>query len=201
VAAGVLVLAGLASWWQLNAQEATETKKVTEVLAGEAEPLKRVNSNIQNEVREIEALEKYAQPLISIIHDREYWLKVIDDLNVRLPKDYIWITAFEPPTPEELKKINDAEKAAEATPKKKPTPGVAAAVPDVWVTIRGIYLSRDAGNDSGLASTVDAFLANLKESPYVTPVEDERLVRDQDISAHWGFKFAIPLKLKNPIDL
>jgi type IV pilus assembly protein PilM len=199
VAAGVLVLAGLASWWQLNAREATKTQEVTANLKELAEPLKGYRTKIDAEAKEIEALQKFSHPLIKVIHDREYWVKVISDLNERLPKDYIWITAFEPPTADELKKLKETDKP-ETGPAAKGKKAAASDASAIVLMVRGIYLSHDAGNDAGLATTVDAFISSLKESPYVTPIEDDRLIRDQDITPQWGFKFAIPLKLKNPID-
>ena len=68
--------------------------------------------------------------------------------------------------------------------------------------IKGLYLSRDAGNNAGPA-VVDEFIAKLKESPLVKPIEDANAgyVRASDDTNDWAFKFVLPLKLINPIHM
>ena len=67
---------------------------------------------------------------------------------------------------------------------------------------KGLYLSHDAGNNAGPA-VVDEFIAKLKESEFVEPIEiaGEGYVRANDDTADWAFKFQLPLKLKNPINI
>ena len=95
---------------------------------------------------------------------------------------------------------SDKAAAAAAGPKSK-AKGEPESTP-VEVRVRGIYLSRDAGNNAGPA-VVDTFVENLKQSPYFEPITDgaKGFERANDDTPEWGFKFAIPLKLKNPIDL
>jgi hypothetical protein len=201
IAAGVLVLAGLASWWQLNAREAAETAKVTEGLEAEAAPLKSVAGRIQAETTEIARLEGFKKPLVDIIQDRGYWAKALTDLNERLPKQFIWITSFEMPSPEDIKKYKETKVEVPAKG-KKPAAAAAADAPKLKVMVKGIYLWRDAKNEAGPNSTVDAFLANLKDSPYFVPSEDsaEGFVKNIENSNQWGYTYAIPLFLKNPIE-
>src|SRR4029453_17591203 len=42
------------------------------------------------------ALDAEAMPLLSAISDRGVWLRILDDLNARLPKENIWITELAP---------------------------------------------------------------------------------------------------------
>jgi type IV pilus assembly protein PilM len=204
IAAGVLVFAALASWWQYHARAAAETQKVAAELEGKAQPLKGVEGRINAARTEIEKLQEYAKPLVKTTRERDYWISVLNDLNARLPQEYIWITAFEPPNREELRKAAaDAEREAQAAgakPKKKKDE--VAEAPPVIVMLRGIYLSQDAGNAAGPA-VVDTFVSNLKESTFVEPVTDPEkgFSRNSPDTPEWGFKFTLPLKLKNPIDL
>jgi hypothetical protein len=50
---------------------------------------------------------------------------------------------------------------------------------------------------------VDEFIKNLTDSPYVEALADEGMgfLRAADNTPEWGFRFTLPLKLKNPIDL
>lgn len=202
IAAGVLVLAGLASWWQYESRAAEQTRAVADDLKVKAAPLQTLEQRMNSTRREIENLQEYVKPLVKTADEREYWSKLLADLNSRLPLDYIWITAFEPPTKDDLKKA--AADAASSTGGKKPPKGKEVEAPPVKVTVRGIYLSRDAGNAAGPA-VVDTFAANLKDSPYFEPIlnGEEGFERETDDAStqKWGFKYAIPLKLKNPIDL
>jgi hypothetical protein len=66
---------------------------------------------------------------------------------------------------------------------------------------KGLYLSTSAGNNAGPA-VVDEFIANLKTSKLVEPIEDARAgyIRQNDDTVDvWAFRFVLPLKLTNPI--
>src|SRR5688572_16995462 len=200
IAAGVLVLAGLGAWWQYHARAADQTKEVTAKIAVKASPLKNLEGQMNAAKGEITKLQEFARPLTKATEEREYWSKAIDDLNQRLPDEFIWITAFEPPTQEEIKKLEAEKAAAGPAPKSKGKSEPETA--PVIVQVRGIYLSRDAGNNAGPA-VVDTFVENLRQSPYFDPITEgaQGFERKSDDTPEWGFKFAIPMKLKNPIDL
>jgi hypothetical protein len=132
-------------------------------------------------------------------------VNVLADLNQRLPKDFIWLTSFETPTPEMAAKSAEAAAKAAEEPGVRPKPRRGEETPSeppVIVMVKGLYLSADGGNNAGPA-VVDEFIAKLKESPYVEPIEDPNAgyLRASDDTAEWAFKFALPLKMKNPISL
>ncbi len=200
IAAGIAVLASLAGWWQFNTHAAVETAAITEKLTAKAAPLKNFEGQINSAKRSISDLQDYVKPLLKAPAERQYWIQVINDLNSRLPQDHIWLTAFEPPKAEDTKKREEADAAAATA--KKGKKGEPAEGPSVVMNVRGIYLSRDAGNNAGPAA-VDQFVEKLKESPYFEPLTDAKdgFERRSDDTNDWGFKFAVPLKLKKPIDL
>jgi len=172
----------------------------TAKIAVKASPLKNLEGQMNAAKGEITKLQEFARPLTKATEEREYWSKAIDDLNQRLPDEFIWITAFEPPTQEEIKKLEAEKAAAGPAPKSKGKSEPETA--PVIVQVRGIYLSRDAGNNAGPA-VVDTFVENLRQSPYFDPITEgaQGFERKSDDTPEWGFKFAIPMKLKNPIDL
>jgi hypothetical protein len=192
----------LASWWQYHTHAASETREATGDLQAQIAPLKTVEGRIQSSRSEIQGLQDYVKPLVKVAEEREYWAKAFADLNSRLPADYIWITSFEPPSKEDLKKAETEAAAATAGPGKKPVKTKEPEAPVVKVLVKGIYLSRDAGNNTG-PNVVDTFAESLKESPFFEPIlkAEDGYVRFGDDTQEWGFKYAIPLKLKNPIDL
>ena len=121
------------------------------------------------------------------VEEREDWVKVINDINQRLPQDYVWVTSFE------LPKIEERETTAVPTKPKE--------APPVILTVQGLYLSKDAGN-SDRTKIVDQFLKNIADSAYVeAPKDESKIIRGSDDTAHWAFPYSFPLKLKNPIDL
>jgi Tfp pilus assembly protein PilN len=200
IVAGICVLAGLAGWWQYYANAADKTRVETEEVERKAAPLSNLQGRMTTAKNEIDRLQQFAAPLVRSVEERDYWAKVLQDLNDRLPKEYIWITKFSPPSREEVKKAADdaARDAAQPGAKKN-----AKEAPPIIVMADGIYLSASAGNAAGAVSTVDEFIAKLKDSPYVEPLADEAVgfTRAADNTPEWGYKFTLPLKLKNPIDL
>lgn len=183
IAAGICILACLAAWWQYFEHAAKTTVGVTEEIKRKSEPLLNEEKKIKAALADIDDLKKSAMPLLKAVEEREYWVKVINDINQRLPQDYIWVTSFEPP-------VRDEKDATRAADKSKQTPAT--------LTLSGLYLSKDAGN-SERTQIVDQFLKNLTESPYVeTP---KGIVRGDDTDPRWGFPWSFSLTLKNPIDL
>ena len=135
-------------------------------------------------------------PLLEAVSDREYWIRVIDDINSRLPEKYIWITEFSPPTEAELQKgAKPADTLKKGAPKPK-ADAAADAAPEVNITISGLILENPRKFE-----VLDDFIKNLEGSPYVaTPKESEKFTREQRNDV-WASKFSFPLRLKNPISL
>jgi type IV pilus assembly protein PilM len=198
IAAGVCALAAVGAWWQYYERATAATEEETQSLAAKVEPLKAIKAKTEAARSEIAILSDSARPLTTVAHERDYWINVLADLNQRIPKDYIWITNFEV-APEEVKK--DAEEPVRPpSGKNKPPKGESRPEHAVVAMVHGLYLSREAGNNAGPA-VVDEFIAKLKESPYIEPIEDPGAgyMRANDDTNEWAFKFVLPLKLKNPI--
>jgi type IV pilus assembly protein PilM len=204
ITAGVCALAAIGAWWQYYEHATTATGEVTQSLGEKAAPLKSLEDRMKAARIEVDKLGESALPLEKIAHEREYWVNVLADLNQRIPKEYIWVTSLEHVAPDPLKKeAEEPQNPRNAQPNRSnPRKGADRGGPATILTIKGLYLSRDAGNNAGPA-VVDEFIAKLKESPLVEPIEDASAgyVRASDDTADWAFKFVLPLKLKNPINL
>ena len=207
IAAGVCVLATLGAWWQYYERAAVLTREKSDKLNQDAAPLLALEKKMKDARDDVDKLAQSALPLETVAAEREYWVNLLADLNQRIPKDFIWITSLELASQDALKR--DAE-APEPPPKPgKPAAGtqggsrkVERASPSVVLMAKGLYLSHAVGNNAGIA-VVDEFIAKLKESKFVTPIEDatKGYIRENDDSAFWAFKFVLPLKLNNPINL
>ena len=203
ITAGVCALAALGAWWQYYDHAATLTVEKAGKINQEAAPLLTLEKKMKDAAGEVQKLAESAHPMERIAHEREYWVSLLADLNQRIPKDFIWITSLELATPDDRKKEADAPE-----PPGKPVPGKTQSKKSdgggssVILMAKGLYLSHDAGNNAGPA-VVDEFIAKLKESKFVTPIEEARdgYVRANDDTPEWAFKFQLPLKLNNPMNL
>ena len=200
IAAGVCALTATAAWWQYFERAATATEEEAAALTSQAAPLSTLKEQMDKARKEIASLSEFGKPLAVVARERTYWSDVLADLNSRLPADYIWITGLEvseekPKEPEPAPVKPGPGKSRGGKPEEPPAPIIVAVA-------RGLYLSREAGNPSGPA-VVDEFIAKLKESPLLEPIEDAEAgyMRANDDTPEWAFKFVLPLKLKTPISI
>jgi type IV pilus assembly protein PilM len=191
ILAALSLLAMLAGFWLYNDRAAKATIAVTESLTPEVNALKAIESKMKAARKDIDALVEQSAPLLQATEDRQFWLKVINDINSRLPKEYVWITSFEttvqtpkaPPTVGRPKKGAPAEKPPE---------------PRTIVQLRGYYLFNDKQ-----AGVVDEFVEKLEQSELyeVLKKEEDGFIRAVPNEADWAYEFAIPLALKKAIAL
>ena len=131
-----------------------------------------------------------AGPLVAAVEERGYWLKIIEDINSRVPKDLVWVTSFEA----KVQSLEGAEPAAGQLPK-----GQAAPKPNTVLLLKGLYLTNSRANQ---ASVADEFKDKLLESPLYTLDQDPpRYKRSVPNDSDLAFEFEFPLILKNPISL
>ena len=193
VMAGVCVLAAIAAWWLYYDRAANATEAVLADLQPKTSELKQYEGRMNSIRASIKNQQEQAAPVMEAIDAREYWLKVIDDVNSRLPKDYVWITSFQPQV---------VEPPAPKSVKGKPAPKPAAAPKDgagpmTIVAIRGLYLDNDRG-----PQVVDDFIAKLKESEFYTVDDDpDTRTRETPNPERWAFAYSFQLNLKDPIEI
>lgn len=183
VLAGVCALLALAGWWLYFMKAADITQSVAAEVEAKSGPLKNIEGKMNKARKEISDQEKLAAPFIEAVRERSYWTTVLNDLNSRLPAEFIWITSFGP-----------EEAAADAPPPPKAEKGMPPKA-TVRLLIRGLY----AENPNGTA-VVDDFLKNLADSPYYEVKADE-LQRTVQDTLTWGWPYQFPIVLKDPIKL
>jgi type IV pilus assembly protein PilM len=194
VLAAVCLLAGLTACWLYYDKIAQLTSEYTEQrLQPRVQALQSVETKMKGIVKQTKDQQAFAQPLLSAVKDRDYWVKVINDINGRLPEKNVWITSFEP-------QIVKEEVKAGPAPKKLP-PGQKAAPPagpKVVVLIKGLYIYNPEG-----ANVVDAFVQKLDESDLFSVDHDpaKNIRTAQDDTSTWAFEYGFPLVLKNPLAL
>lgn len=205
IAAGVLALATVGAWWQYLDRAAAKTLEAKDRIEQQVNALTPYKAAIDRAVSQTASAEQAARPLLKAVSDRDYWLRVINDINTRLPSRYIWITSFRPPTKEEIERLEPDEPAPVKKGEKGKAKGAAKEASTVKIKVRleGLYLADEAGN-AGSSLVVDEFLKNLAESKLVEPPGEDNaneITRDQPNGTTWAYRFSFPIYLKqNPFE-
>jgi len=180
VLAVVCLLAIVASWWGYLAHATTVQTAVSDQLQQKIESLQGVEKQFNSVKAVIKAKQEVVVPLIKAVQDREYWVRVIEDLNSRLPEHYIWVTSMAL----ESEKA-DISSTGKAKPTKLPT-----------LVLKGLYVGPDAGNTKGVA-IVDDFANALGKSPLFKVHSDKD--RSPTVpSDDWAAAYTIRLDLQKP---
>ncbi|MGF1656335.1 MAG: Amuc_1101 family PilM-like pilus complex protein [Verrucomicrobiales bacterium] len=210
IAAGLFLLAGLAgAWLYFSRAEAIKTDVVQD-LQNRVSTLQSFESQFRDISQENELLQTKAKALADLPPARDQWLKIIDDINQRLPDRFVWVVSLTPTSggaPVEIGATfrQPTQAAAEQAQPGSPPPaqGEPAAGPAQidGVTLSGLYLF----NEPDQERVVTAFAQALMQSPYfnfnlerfsqVVPVL--RTPDNQD----WAFPFEMRLPLTNPLPL
>jgi len=191
IVAGICALLALVAWWQYFVQAAKTTATATTALDPKITELQGFERKINQAKADIKAQQDTAQPYLTAVEDKTYWIQVIDDINSRLPRENVWVTNFGIETPK------DTPRSAAAStgfgPKKAlGTAGAAGEPKGPVLMLRGLYLFNSRG-----AQVVDDFKTKLKDSPYYTVDEEpSHNVRTAPNETDWAYDWAIPLILK-----
>jgi type IV pilus assembly protein PilM len=209
VLTGVCLLLTLAGWWLYFLRAASIENYV---LSAEVDPkAKRLQSfegEQKNVRRDVEDLEKRAQPLMEAVRQRGFWLRVLDDINGRLPIDNVWITSLEigALTPEGeftplLGDFNASTSSGRPSPSRSGRNLKFERKESLGLRLKGLYLDNERQ-----AGVVDEFLNKLNESPLLD-IDMSRKnivnpVRQSPTFTEWAYDFELRLKLKKaPFEL
>ncbi len=181
ILAGLCVLLSLAGSWLYFLRATDVERQVTEKLTPQVAALKTLSASFDSTKRDIQSAQSNAEPFVTAVRERDFWVRVIDDINSRLPVQYIWVTHFEP--------VNISE--GRATSFGAP-PGGAQGGPGGFggpgerrgatygIKLHGLYLTAKPG-------LVDEFADNLRKSPYVASVS--MTTRTNPTQTDWDFDY------------
>ena len=171
VLAGACWLAILIGWWSYFYKGAQVQTKVSEQLEARIGGLKAIESKFDSIRATIKAKQQIVAPLVGAIEDREYWVKLTEDLNTRLPDQWIWVTSME---------LEGRKGEAAAKQPKAPV-----------LILKGLWLANPRG-----VNIIDDFVAALQKSPFYT-VEAEKNRQPQS-TEDWATEYTLRLSLKKP---
>jgi type IV pilus assembly protein PilM len=190
ILAGACLLLALAAWLIYYQQAAVAMEAAADKLAEKIAPLQRIEADIKKARKDIDDQQATAKPLLNAVEERNFWVRVIDDINTRLPKEYVWITQF------------DMQAAGKDDDKASPAPAPGGNPPGgkgnagrrgPTLLLKGLYLFNNRQ-----AAVVDDFVKKLEESSLYT-VEKDKIKRSVPNDQRWAYDFEIPLALKNAI--
>ncbi|MEP7249572.1 MAG: type IV pilus assembly protein PilM [Spartobacteria bacterium] len=197
--AGACFLLGLLGWAFYFMRVAQVDARVADTLQVEVDQMRGMENRIKQLGRETSKLDAAAAPVLSAISDRGAWVRILDDLNARLPKQDIWITELAPTSAGRV--VGDAASGAAAAPAPLPPRGgpVKAAAMIDGVFIRGLYLS----NPKQQEIVVDYFRNLLGSAVFeVDPNRQSEVIKPSTpTNTEWAYPYELRLKLRQPFAL
>lgn len=212
--AAACLLAALAGWWLYFLRATTIKEAVVEQLGTKVTAMKAIEGQFTKLRAETDALTARAAPLTQAIEDRQFYPRLLSDLNARLPREgtkssYIWITQLEPTTAGQLVTFDDPAKPLAAggapvgntanpgggAPAPAPTTRTSARPSVDGLHIRGLYLSNPRGD-----AVIEDFVNELAKSPdFDLDLKNPKTIilsRSPQTDQAWAFDYELQLKLK-----
>jgi type IV pilus assembly protein PilM len=195
LAAGVCVLLTLAGWWLFYFNTARiENSVLADRLNPQVADLQALEAKFEALRKEGKAAQENASPYLQAVEDRDYWLKVIDDINARLPDRFVWVTSFEP-----VENFGGGGGGQRGPGGGGPRGGGGGGPRGFsGVKIHGLYL-----DNPKQAEVVDDFVQNLAQSPLfsidLSKRQEVNPVRSTPTATEWAYEYELHLNLKKPI--
>ena len=206
IAAAACVVLAILGWSIYYTRAAQVTQETAALIQQKNASMRGAETQLDNLKKQITGLESVATPLISATNDRDFWPRILEDLNARLPEADIWITELGATSGGKLlgageKRIGETAPAI-APPASGPTPKTAAASTKSidGILVRGLYLY----NAKQQEIVVD-YLRNLASSPFfvIDPKTPERVIKSNSVpnDTEWAFPYELQLTLRKPVKL
>ena len=204
VAAGACLLLALAGWWLYFQRAANIQENVLNGVNEKVATMQGFEHRFQGIAGDIKNTAATSAPLAQTVDDRQFWARVINELNTRLPEKYVWITLLEPTSGGKPVILGDPARPLSSGPMLAPVgpvrPGAPAApkVPAIdGLHIKGLYLHNDRRDQ-----VVSDYVANLAKSPFFKlDTTNERSVilnRAGENDKDWAFDYELQLTLAQP---
>jgi type IV pilus assembly protein PilM len=189
ILAGLCLLLSLAGCWLYFLRATQVETQVIGALTPQVAALKTLAANFDATTTQIQAAKAAAAPFVTAVQERDYWARVINDINGRLPPQYIWVTQMEPVDISEGKAVS-LEGSQPGGPGRNAPRGAATGHAANGLRLHGLYLTAKP-------SLVDDFHDNLLKSPYVASVT--MTTRTNPTQTEWDFDYELLVELKQGI--
>ncbi len=174
VMAALCLILALVGWWlYLQHAETIAAEKLAD-LKPKTQAMGELENQIEDAQEKTEALQNYAQPLLNVSVEREFWTGLLETLNENMPAKRIWITELIPVADEDQLQVQNLDSVSELIeewrrprrggPKEaeedNPPPAVNA------IRIHGIVLDQENNGGRDPRQVVISFVENLMDSDY-----------------------------------
>jgi type IV pilus assembly protein PilM len=197
ILAGLCFLLSLLGCWLYFMRATTVEQQVVDDLKPKVEALKGVADRFDATSRDIDAARATAAPFVTAVKERDYWARIINDINSRLPSSYIWVTEFRPSTGGGRAGGPGGGGFGGGGPGGGGFGGGGnrRAGGGTALVLHGLFINPNpsARNES----LIDDFAANLKKSPYVASVKEA--LRTNSDPGSWDFDYELQVELKEGI--
>ena len=208
VVAGLCLLLALAGWWLYFLRAAAIKESVLGNLNTQVTAMQGLEGRFKSIGSQINGVAATSAPLGQLVDDRQFWARVVSELNNRLPEKYIWITLMEPTIGGKPVIMNDPTRplgtgSTGYVPPPKPGAPAAPKVPSIdGVHVKGLYLYNDAKRDQ----IVSEYVANLAKPGGLFKLDTKNekniiLKRDPQNQSDWAFEYELQLNLAQTIPL
>lgn len=198
IGAAACVLGAIGACWFYYSSAATFVEQKTAELQPKVQQLSDFSTKMANQRKENEGTKAIIAPLVKALEEREYWVKLIEDLNTRLPDRNIWITNLSIGSPAAARTAGGRPAAGRAPAARPAAPATGAPPAGPVLIVKGLYLSNPAK-----AGVIDGYLKNLSESPYLdidlSKINEIAPVRTTQNDHEWTFEYVLNLPLKSTI--
>lgn len=208
--AAVCFLLGIAGWGFYYACAARLAAEASDYIEIQVDQMRGIESQLGQLRKETADLDAVAIPLLQRIGSHGNWLKVLEDLNARLPKENIWITELAPTSggrvldEKERTGVNALSSdllAIPTPPRRRGASSAATPAPPMTdgVFVRGLYLS----NPKQQKVVVDYFRNLLGSQIFeVNPAEQSQVIKpSMPTNTEWAYPYELRLKLLVPLPL
>lgn len=208
--AAACFLLGLLGWGFYFMRSAQLDAAESDKLQVEVDHMRGMETQLSKLSRDVTALDAETAPLIASLSGRGAWLQILDDLNARLPKEDIWITALAPISGNTVLGENEkGQPIVPPPPAPRPAAGprgrgaAAGAAPARsaidGVFVRGLYLS----NPKQQEVVVDYFRNLLDSKIFAVDASNQSQVikPSTPTNTEWAYPYELRLKLREPLDL
>ena len=206
IAAAACVVLAMLGWSVYCTRAAQAMREAAQMIQQKNASMRGAETQLDKLKKQVTSLDSIATPLISAINDRDFWPRILEDLNTRLPEADIWITELGATSGGKLLGAGE-KRAGAATPAAAPptsAPGTKAADAGAKsidaILVRGLYLY----NPKQQEIVVD-YLRNLASSPFfvVDPKTPERVIKSNSVpnDTEWAFPYELQLTLRKPVKL
>jgi type IV pilus assembly protein PilM len=188
ILAGVCVALALLVSWLWFERAASVEQQVIATLTPKVDALKGMASRFDATTAEIESAKSTAAPFIDAVNARDFWARLINDFNQRLPGQYIWVTTFQPVNVSNGNVVGANGQQGGGGGGGFRGGGGGGGRPGIL--LHGLYLTENT-------TLVDTFADNLRKSPFVSAVTVKQRITSNPVA--WDFDYELLVELKQGI--